>query len=253
MDVCFECTACGKCCHGLKLPLSVDETVAWAGNGDPVQILLEAVPWPSEPGPEEPARQQQATRSHPARSGGLPVRIVTTLVASFEGACPHLQPDMRCGNYDERPRVCRIYPAEISPTVVLDPQAKACPEEAWGEDRPLLQDDAGIADPILGQLIGDHRSAMQVDVPAKRALSRKLGLTFAALSNEGYVVYSPDPAELVAILRDVKDPVDTRDGLADWTIRSNRGSTLALLCDAEAAAERVTNGSAFIGFFPDAA
>ena len=46
-------------------------------------------------------------------SGSLPTRVVVILTGAYEGPCPNLQPDMRCGIYEQRPLVCRIYPAEI--------------------------------------------------------------------------------------------------------------------------------------------
>ncbi|WP_367889644.1 YkgJ family cysteine cluster protein [Burkholderia sp. L27(2015)] len=45
---------------------------------------------------------------------------------------------MRCGIYEQRPLVCRIYPAEISPFVELTPMHKACPPDAWTPGLPPL-------------------------------------------------------------------------------------------------------------------
>jgi hypothetical protein len=44
LDIHFDCTQCGRCCHNLKLPLSVDEAKRWAKNGHEVQLLIEATP-----------------------------------------------------------------------------------------------------------------------------------------------------------------------------------------------------------------
>jgi hypothetical protein len=49
MDIDFDCTMCGKCCHDLRLPLTVTEAIAWLERGNDVQILCEALPWPEEP------------------------------------------------------------------------------------------------------------------------------------------------------------------------------------------------------------
>jgi hypothetical protein len=88
-------------------------------------------------------------------SGTIPIRVSVILAAGFEGACPHLRPDMRCGNYDARPRVCRIYPAEISPNVALAPANKACPPETWSDDQPILMREGAPADRDLASLIRD--------------------------------------------------------------------------------------------------
>ena len=131
MDIDFECTMCGNCCHDLRLPLTVAEALAWLGRGNEVQILCEALPWPEEPAADNLQAAHKRRRSFAAMSGSLPTRIVVILTGAFVGPCPNLQADMRCRIYEERPFVCRIYPAEINPFIELVPANKGCPPEAW--------------------------------------------------------------------------------------------------------------------------
>ncbi|MDB6084618.1 MAG: hypothetical protein JWN43_2499, partial [Gammaproteobacteria bacterium] len=134
MSVHFECTQCGKCCRDLKLPLTAAEAVQWLGSGHQVQIICDALPWVEELPPDHPDGQRAAhrkRRSFGVMSGTVPTRVVVILAANLAGACPNLMADMRCAIYERRPLVCRIYPAEINPFVVLEPEKKACPPEAW--------------------------------------------------------------------------------------------------------------------------
>jgi len=130
-DINFACTTCGQCCHDLRLPLTIAEANYWLKRGGQFELLCEAIPWPVEPRPGDAQAAYKRARSSAAMSGTLPVRVSIILTAAFAGACPNLRADMLCGRYDERPLVCRIYPAEINPFVPLVPKNKACPPEAW--------------------------------------------------------------------------------------------------------------------------
>jgi Fe-S-cluster containining protein len=127
MDIDFGCTICGKCCHDLRLPLAVTEAVAWLERGNDVQILCDASPWLEEPPEDNLQAVHRRRRSFAAMSGSLLTRVVVILAGAYAGPCPNLQPHMRCGIYEQRPLVCRIYPAEIIPFVELTPMHKACP------------------------------------------------------------------------------------------------------------------------------
>ena len=187
----FECTMCGKCCHDLKLPLSVAEATAWLERGSNIQILCEAVPWPEEPAADNAPAQHKRGRSFAASSGELPLRVVVILVGAFTGACPHLGADLRCGIYETRPRVCRIYPAEINPFVTLAPEQKLCPPEAWTPERPVLAIDQKIVDATTFELIQQSRQTDMADTAAKALLCAYLDIDTAALANEGLAVFSP--------------------------------------------------------------
>jgi Fe-S-cluster containining protein len=250
VNIHFDCTQCGRCCHNLKLPLSVDEAIRWAGNGHQVRLLVEAAPDFEEPTTDAPERFR-FDRSFAAMSGTIPIRVSVILVATFEGACPHLGPDMRCGNYDARPRVCRIYPAEISPNVALAPANKACPPEAWSDNQPILMREGAPADRDLAALIEGHRSATMADVKAKSHACLALGITMAAFTNEGYAVHSPEPARLVDVLTANRSQVAAIDEHRQWSFLTNRHTTLSMLQGVEAQSAKTGSGAGYIGFFDD--
>lgn len=249
MDLSFACVECGKCCHNLKLALSVDEAVRWASAGHQVQILCEAIPWPSEPDEADTAGRFKADRSFPARSGELPIRITAILAAAFDGPCPYLMPDMLCGNYADRPRVCRIYPAEIAPHIALNPSNKSCPTEAWSNENPPYVRGGDLLDREVRTLIEEHRAAMVADAAIKSELCSELDITCAALANEGYVAHTPSPGRLAEALRKVAKGLHAIHP-AQWTIATNRRSTLAKLRDAGAHSAFANGDINYIGFFP---
>jgi Fe-S-cluster containining protein len=167
-------------------------------------------------------------------SGPLPIRVIVNPVASFDGPCPHLLPDARCGAYLERPRVCRIYPAEINPFVELTPQAKACPPEAWGADMPVFSAAGQIVDATTRELIAASRAADAQDVPLKQQLCSELGIAQAALANEGFLIYSFKPDTLLAAIERLSESAGTPPQTVAWQFVSNRRATVDTLVSIEA-------------------
>ena len=254
MDINFECTMCGKCCHDLKLPLSVDEALVWLARGGDVQFLCEAVPWPDEPAADNLQAQHKRSRSFAASSAEMPARIVVILAASFDGACPHLQANMSCGVYDERPDVCRIYPAEVNPFIELKPEQKACPPEAWSSDKPLLMKAQQIVDLKTATLIAQSRVADVGDVGTKARACAYLEINTAALANEGFAVYSPPRERSLAALKRARDADDASEASPQWSIASNRRETVKTLTSIGALVVLYCVADAppfgYIGFFP---
>lgn len=254
MDIDFDCTMCGKCCHNLRLPLTVAEAITWLRRGHRTQLFLEAIPWPEEPPEDNLIAAHKRRRSFPASSGSLPIRVVAVIVAAFDGPCPNLKEDMRCGVYGSRPLVCRIYPAEINPFIPLNPEQKACPPEAWIQATTPLLRQGNIVDAQIAALIAESRNTDAADVDAKAALCEALGITGAALSNEGFVVYTPDASTLLSALESAQAaiaPVRPQS----WQFVSNRSATVDALRSVDAvASERSaweTESAEFLGFFPD--
>jgi Fe-S-cluster containining protein len=233
MDINFECTMCGKCCHDLKLPLSVDEALVWLERGGDVQFLCEAVPWPDEPPADNLQAQHKRRRSFAASSGELPVRVVVVLAASFEGACPHLQANMSCGVYEQRPIVCRIYPAEINPFIELKPELKECPPEAWASDKPLLMSAQRIVDPQTFALIAKSRAADVSDAPIKARACADLA---------------------IAALKRACENRDADEDVLQWKVVSNRRETVDTLTSIGATGVHYVKTDApafdYLGFFP---
>lgn len=241
----FACTACGRCCHDLRLPLSISEAIGWIERGGRVEILCDAAPALEHPASGTDFR---ASRSIPTRSGTLPVALGVTLTAVFEGPCPHLLPNMHCGAYEQRPNVCRIYPAELRPDRSILPDEKLCPSEAWDEAHPEFVDRIGdIKDPETSRAVSSSRSQGPLDVQAKGHLLAALELNMAALANEGFAVWKPDQQSLLSALREAlqQDMAPGSRFDLDLRIVSERPETLRLIDEAGAKAELAEPGSAF--------
>nr|WP_279612550.1 YkgJ family cysteine cluster protein [Paraburkholderia phymatum] len=253
---------CGRCCHDLRLPLAIDEALDWIARGGEVQLFCDAIVWPQEPQQTDLLAQHRKRRSFAAHSGRLPVRVTVTLVAAFDGPCPNLRPDMSCGAYDRRPRVCRIYPAEVNPFLKLDPAAKACPADAWSDAGPVLVHAGQIANADTAALIAQSHEADERDRVAKAHLCALLGYDSAALANEGFAVYAPSRHRLEAALRAAResgaqfDHLQPRSSLP-WHIITNRSTSLATLRSIGANARqaedrfRPAEAPAYLGFFDE--
>lgn len=251
MDIHFECTQCGKCCHGLRLTLSVDEAIAWAEHGGTVQVLTEALPWSEGHAEADAQAEYQRARSFPATSGEAMIRIAAILVAFHPGPCPHLRSDMRCGNYAARPRICRIYPLQSRPFMSLSVERRLCPPDAWTSEHPLLMVGDMIADPESAEIVAEHRQALVDDVRVVSASCSVLGITDAAFANEGLAVHTPGASAIVAALRSAKDAPSIAPRLNNWTVVTNRRSTLAILDAAGCTASLIPRGDDYLGSLSD--
>jgi Fe-S-cluster containining protein len=236
VDVNFSCTQCGKCCQKTKIPLTVQETLDWLDAGHQVQLACEASLWP-EPAPiEDPKRAHFKRRSFAAMSGSMQVRVIAILVAHVPDGCPNLLPDMRCGIYERRPLVCRIYPVEINPFVELKTENKACPPEAWARELPVLQRDGRVVSDVIRQDIQRSRDTDVLDVEVKRRLCAALHVAETAVAREGLLVYSPSmPILRDAILFAIEDAGDAPAN-TPWRLVSDSVETIGQLAAAGAEA-----------------
>jgi len=225
VDIHFNCTQCSKCCRDTKVPLTVREAVNWLERGGQVQLLCEASPWP-ETLDSEPRAAHFKRRSFAVMSGSMPTRVVVMLVANVVGACPNLLADNRCGIYEDRPLVCRIYPAEINPFVALEPGKKACPPEAWSRDQPVLQRGGALMDDVTRQNIELSRAADALDADLKRRLCRALNVADTALVHEAVLVYSPTAETLLSALSAVIAADECRQPAAQWRFVSDQPETV---------------------------
>lgn len=235
MSLRFACTSCGRCCHDLRLPLSISEALRWLDRGGTVEILADAAPQigdaDADPNLAAGYRRERALRG---RSGTLPILINLTLVATFSGACPNLLPSMRCGAYDVRPNTCRIFPAELLPGRVVDPASKACPPEAWN-----AQVGAGGAGPLesdtsIDRAIRAARDASLADVPGKQNVARMLGIKTVGLSNEGLVVHRRPSAALKRAIEIACKGAFPRDDERSWRFASPTPEIRRMVVDAGA-------------------
>jgi Fe-S-cluster containining protein len=234
MTIHFSCTQCGKCCHNLRLPLSLAEASTWLRRGGAIELFCEAIPWPVEPPDTDAQAMHKRRLSFPVMCGALPIRVVVTVVAAFDGACPNLQSNGLCGAYEERPRVCRIYPAEVNPFIPLTPVSKACPPEAWAVDKPVFFADARVTDAATVDVINASRAAALQDAPLKELLCARLGVSRVALANEGFVIYAFERDVMIEALERLER--DDRHALpaSEWQFVSNRRATVDALLSIEA-------------------
>lgn len=254
-DLNFSCTQCGKCCHNLRLPLTCAEAIAWLQRGGAIDVLCEAIPWVTEPDPSDAPAMHKRQRSFPAKSGELPVRVVIVLAATFNGACPHLGSDMRCRIYDNRPHVCRIYPAEVNPFRSVSPSHKQCPPEAWTSPTPFMRANQ-VVDAQTQLHISLLRHSDQLDIAVKARVCEELGIQSASLSNEGFMAHRPSREALLVVLQQIPAVVDGRSSQNHWSMVTNQASTfdaLRLVGAKSVYASTLRDGpSQYLGFHPNA-
>jgi Fe-S-cluster containining protein len=235
MTVTFGCTSCGRCCHDLRLTLSIDEALRWIDRDGTVEILCDALPAAAEFASDD--MRQYRERAFAARSGSLDIVVGLILVATFAGPCPNLQPDMRCGDYADRPNVCRIYPTEMLPGRAPNPSDKRCPAEAWASTQPAMFDDGGaVSDPVTRIAVDAANRTYATEALAKRRLAALLEIEVAALRNEGFAAFRCDPVELRAALLEARDGNCAHLNDRLWHIASASERTTAMIVDAGAAA-----------------
>jgi Fe-S-cluster containining protein len=228
MDIHFSCTQCGKCCRDIKIPLTVAEAMKWLNRGYEVQLLCEASPWPEALDGELRAAHFKR-RSFAVMSGSMPTRVVVMLVANVVGACPNLLPNMRCGIYEDRPLVCRIYPAEINPFVALRRENKACPPEAWTKDQPILQRGEALIDDEMSRDIEMSRAADVLDADLKSRLCLALNLADTAMVHEAVLVYTPTAQTLLSALTTAAATHSCQESAPQWRFVSDQQQTLETL------------------------
>ncbi|KOY02517.1 YkgJ family cysteine cluster protein [Pseudomonas nunensis] len=193
----FACNGCGVCCKGRLIPLTLNETRQWLQRGHDVAVVVEAFnesTWLSQPG----QYAHGAQRAMEVDSGSARINVVAVLAGNALEKCPNLGEDDRCGIYDDRPLVCRIYPMEINPFIALRPEEKACPPQVWEAGEILFTD--RVVDPILTDQIERSRQADRDDARAKIAMCESMGLNVAAWKGNALAVYLPEHATLLAAI-----------------------------------------------------
>lgn len=211
----FACNGCGICCKGRLIPLTLAETRQWLQRGHEVAVILEAFDestWASQPH----QFTHSAQRAVEVTSGDARIRVVAVLAGNALAQCRNLGDDGRCGIYEERPLVCRIYPMEINPFIALSPENKICPPEVWEQGQILFTD--RVVDPILADQIERSRQADRDDAQTKIALCEAMGLNVAAWKGDAMAVYLPDRAQLIEAINRY-DAGGTAPTRPDWKVR----------------------------------
>lgn len=242
-DIPFSCTMCGKCCHNHNLPLTLDEAIMWLQDGGNLRILCEAAAWPTPPAPDDAQAAYRRRRSFTVRSGGKTIHVAAVLLGVIRGPCQNLGPDMRCGIYERRPLVCRIYPAEVNPFYEFDTGRKVCPPEAWTQGGTLVADGDPVDRDTLA-LIDEARRRDAEDAPRKRRICRALGIDVAAVAGEGFAFHLRNTGALMQALMDAKAaPATDESDDAEWRLYSPHAATVESLCAAgfDAVSQKRTN------------
>ncbi|MCU0120531.1 YkgJ family cysteine cluster protein [Pseudomonas sp. B2M1-30] len=197
-EVRFHCTGCGACCRGRYVALSLDEAIAWLKRGHQIAIICEALSEPTHGGDD--ARNAHAkSRSAKAISGRLPIRIIPIFAADVLAGCPNLGDDDLCQIYDVRPLVCRIYPSEINPFIVLRAANKDCPEEAWAYGEAIIASDGSRPSSLVDLVDRSYRADVD-EAHLKLQICNALGLGVTALKDDGFVIHSPRVSDFLAAI-----------------------------------------------------
>jgi hypothetical protein len=110
-----------------------------------------------------------------------------------------------------------------------------------------------IVDAQIAALVSQSRNTDAADIWAKAALCTTLGINSAALSNEGFVVHTPDQSSLLSALESAQ--LVTTAVASSWRFVSNRSATASALDSVDAVVSRKSaweaEAASFLGFFPD--
>ncbi|WP_347901926.1 YkgJ family cysteine cluster protein [Pseudomonas purpurea] len=213
MNTTYSCVGCGKCCNDHHVPLTLAEARMWAADGGTVIVLVEGFLGNGLGLPVQ-QREHAERRSVIVQSGETQAHVAITFAAYNAGPCRNLDEDNRCGIYERRPLVCRIYPMEINPHIPLNPSAKDCPPESW-EQGPALIVGGQLVDQELAMLIQHSRQADRDDIQAKEAICERLGIRTTALKGDGFTAYLPDMAAFAQAIDQVQ-AAPLPDSAGEW-------------------------------------
>jgi len=232
MDTAFNCTQCGKCCHNLHIPLSVREAHEWLSRGHKIKILTEAIPWVKGYSSTDEVLMRKESMTFEGVSGELSIRVMVTLVGYFSDGCPNLDLNQNCTIYESRPLTCRIYPFEMNPKIILDPNNKLCPSEAWqlvkSNQKPSNQ--LFLIDLQTKNNINKIYADSIQDVRLKELLCISLEIKACSLSNNGYLFHHVDQLKLLEIINKItsnpNSSIKDTEKSIDWMIYSLSTKTL---------------------------
>lgn len=180
-------------------------------------------------------RDHAERRSLRVRCGGTHAYVAITFAVYNIATCRYLTADKRCGIYEHRPLVCRIYPIEINPHIQLRRDFKDCPPETWNESGPAIYRDGRMVNAELALLIEQSRQADRDEIGVKAEVCRRLGIDVTALKGDGFATYLPDTGKLLSTMRDVMSGASAipRD-LQDWSLHVSRAELAGRLMDMNA-------------------
>lgn len=215
------------------MSLTLAETAAWLRRGHRVAVLLEAFPATGEQ-EAGPGLQLPVDYGVEVRSGGLGLRIAPVFGADLHAGCPNLADDNACRIYDDRPAVCRLYPAQTHPLSVFRKDTRACPPEAW--DPPagvILVEGDGRMPPGIQAMVEAFQGELGRDAAAKVAICEALGVHLAGWRGDGIVIHIPAVQDFLDAIAEV----GARPGEPapmSWALRVAGAGLEAELADADA-------------------
>ncbi len=223
----FACNGCGACCKQRLIPLTLEEARQWLERGGHVAVMLEA--FAAEEHPVNPAQYaHNVVRGAQIDCGSSTVYVIAIFAGNALTQCPNLKPDNLCGIYEQRPLVCRIYPAEISPFIKMNPADKICPPEVWGIGE-LIHSDGGPTG-VLPRLIEQSRTADRHDADVKIAICEFMGMITAAWKDNALAIYLPDREQLLTAMREAAADAALL-GASKWTLRVDDPSLRRVIAD----------------------
>ena len=227
----FECTKCGLCCQGLRIPLSLDEASRWVKRGHTLEVIVRGGFPPSSAYAPDSSDAYMMDRSFQVIAGKKILSVQATLVGTFHGRCPNLMEDNRCSIYEERPMTCRIYPAGLNPFLAFKTSDRRCPPEAWGEQHETFLSSNGAYPKPLTDLIHAARAATLREVKSLERLCAALSVNNCALIAEGFVAYKISRDDFLHALQNTQaapDKPDDNDHAA-YGVLSNQKQTIETL------------------------
>ncbi|WP_431258607.1 YkgJ family cysteine cluster protein [Roseateles chitinivorans] len=231
----FNCVGCGDCCRGRHgfMSLTLAETVAWLRRGQRVAVLLEAFPASGEQ-EAGPGLQLPVDYGVEVRSGGMGLRIAPVFGADLQAGCPNLADDNACRIYDDRPAVCRLYPAQTHPLSVFRMDTRACPPEAWNPPAGvILVEEDGRMPPGIQAMVEAFQGELGRDAAAKVAICEALGVHLAGWRGNGIVIHIPSVQDFLDAIAQAGARTEGPAPLS-WALRVVGAELAAKLADADA-------------------
>lgn len=210
----FACNGCGTCCKERLIPLTLQETEAWLNRGGNIAVILEAFDTSVFSLPAHYNHSVQ--RAVDVASGDARIQVIAIFAGNALIQCPSLGEDNHCTIYEDRPLVCRIYPMEINPFLMLRPEEKVCPPEVWEVGEVICSD--RIVDPVLEDQIQRSRQADREDAKAKVLVCAAMGMSVAAWKGNALAVYLADRAQLQQAISLVRESGDVPENV-QWKVR----------------------------------
>jgi Fe-S-cluster containining protein len=239
----------------------LDEAVVWAKRGHGVEILVKGGLCPRPDYEAESLVGYIMDRSLTVAAGQGCLAVQPVVAAAVEERCPNLGDNNRCAIYEERPRVCRIYPAEINPFTPFSNESKRCPPESWDEGHGVFVAEGGAYEAEYAKTIAAARRAALDDMKYLPRLCSLLSIDRCALATEGFVAYKIAPDRFLEAIQQALNSAEETlaNSNEQYMVLSNQKKSLAALSSmgisCAFASRNVTTGQggmvSYLGYYED--